>query len=148
MSGGPGRACRSGRDGLTHGFGIVGCGVIATTHAEAIGAIGGARLVAVTDPDAVRAAAFARSRGCAAESDLEIKDALAETGEVVLAGEGDGEVRETLAALRDSAFEGYLSLEPHLAEAGRFGGFSGPAGFRRAAQALRTLLAELQVRWR
>ena len=78
---------------------------------------------------------------------VQIKDALAETGEVVPAGEGDGEVRETLAALRDSEFEGYLSLEPHLAEAGRFGGFSGPAGFRRAAQALRALLAELQIPW-
>ncbi|HEY2490894.1 MAG TPA: Gfo/Idh/MocA family oxidoreductase, partial [Streptosporangiaceae bacterium] len=70
MSGGPGRAGRSGRHDMTHGFGIVGCGVIAATHAEAIGAIGGARLVAVTDPDAARAAAFARSRGCAAEPDL------------------------------------------------------------------------------
>jgi sugar phosphate isomerase/epimerase len=79
---------------------------------------------------------------------VQIKDALAQTGEVVPAGEGDGEVRETLAALRDSGFEGYLSLEPHLAEAGRFGGFSGPAGFRRAAQALRALLAELRIPWR
>jgi hypothetical protein len=59
-----------------------------------------------------------------------------------------GEVRETLAALRDSGFGGFLSLEPHLAEAGRFGGFSGPAGFRRAAQALQALLGELQIQWR
>ena len=79
---------------------------------------------------------------------VQIKDALAQTGEVVPAGEGDGEVRETLAALRDSGFEGYLSLEPHLAEAGRFGGFSGPAGFGRAVRALRALLAELQIPWR
>jgi sugar phosphate isomerase/epimerase len=79
---------------------------------------------------------------------VQIKDALAQTGEVVPAGEGDGEVRETLAALQDSGFEGYLSLEPHLAQAGRFGGFSGPAGFRRAAHALRALLAELQIPWR
>lgn len=79
---------------------------------------------------------------------VQIKDALAETGEVVPAGEGDGEVRETLAALRDSGYEGYLSLEPHLAETGRFGGFSGPAGFGRAARALRELLAELQIPWR
>ena len=79
---------------------------------------------------------------------VQIKDALAQTGEVVPAGEGDGEVRETLAALRDSGFEGFLSLEPHLAEAGRFGGFSGPAGFRRAAQALRALLDELHIPWR
>ena len=79
---------------------------------------------------------------------VQFKDALAQTGEVVPAGEGDGEVRETLAALRDSGFEGYLSLEPHLAEAGRLGGFSGPAGFRRAARALRALLAELRIPWR
>jgi sugar phosphate isomerase/epimerase len=51
-------------------------------------------------------------------------------------------------ALRDSGFEGYLSLEPHLARAGRFGGFSGADGFRRAARALRALLAELQIPWR
>jgi len=57
----------------THGVGIAGCGVIAATHAAAIGAIGeagGARLVAVTDADAGRAAAFASSHGCAAEPDL------------------------------------------------------------------------------
>ena len=64
------RAGRSGHRGVTRGFGIVGCGVIAATHAEAIGATTGARLVAVTNADADRAAAFARSRGCAAEPDL------------------------------------------------------------------------------
>ena len=79
---------------------------------------------------------------------LQVKDALRATGEVVPAGEGDGEVRETLTALRDSQFEGYASLEPHLAEAGRFGGFSGPEDFRRAARALKALLAELSIPWR
>jgi sugar phosphate isomerase/epimerase len=79
---------------------------------------------------------------------LQVKDALAATGEVVPAGQGDGQVRETLAALRDSGFEGYLSLEPHLATAGRFGGFSGPEGFRRAAQALKAILGELSIPWR
>jgi len=79
---------------------------------------------------------------------LQVKDALAATGEVVPAGQGDGQVAETLAALRDSGFEGYLSLEPHLAVAGRHGGFSGPDGFRRAAQALKTLLGELSIPWR
>jgi sugar phosphate isomerase/epimerase len=78
---------------------------------------------------------------------LQVKDALAATGEVVPAGQGDGEVRQTLTALRDSGFTGYVSLEPHLAEAGRFGGFSGPAGFRRAAQSLKTLLGDLAIPW-
>jgi sugar phosphate isomerase/epimerase len=79
---------------------------------------------------------------------LQVKDALAATGAVVPAGEGDGEVRQTLGALRDSGFEGYVSLEPHLGEAGRFGGFSGPEGFRRAARALKRLLEELSIPWR
>jgi sugar phosphate isomerase/epimerase len=78
---------------------------------------------------------------------LQVKDAVAATGEVVPAGEGDGQLRETLAALRDSGFAGYMSLEPHLAQAGRFGGFSGPEGFRRAAQALKNLLNELSIPW-
>jgi sugar phosphate isomerase/epimerase len=79
---------------------------------------------------------------------LQVKDAVAATGAAVPAGEGDGQVRETLEALRSSQFEGYVSLEPHLARAGRFGGFSGPDGFRRAARALKALLAELSIPWR
>jgi UDP-N-acetyl-2-amino-2-deoxyglucuronate dehydrogenase len=53
-----------------HGFGIVGTGVIAATHAEAIAALPNAALVAVTDvrPDCARA--FAAARGCAADPDL------------------------------------------------------------------------------
>jgi sugar phosphate isomerase/epimerase len=79
---------------------------------------------------------------------LQVKDALAATGEVVPAGQGDGQVRQTLAALQDSGFAGYISLEPHLATGGRFGGFSGPDDFRRAAQALKALLGELSIPWR
>jgi sugar phosphate isomerase/epimerase len=78
---------------------------------------------------------------------LQVKDALAATGEVVPAGQGDGELRETLAALRDSGFAGFMSLEPHLARAGRFGGFSGPEGFHRAASALKFLLNEASISW-
>jgi UDP-N-acetyl-2-amino-2-deoxyglucuronate dehydrogenase len=56
--------------GWSHGFGIVGAGVIAATHADAISEIGGARLIAVTDVAADHATAFAHARGCAAEPDL------------------------------------------------------------------------------
>ena len=76
---------------------------------------------------------------------LQVKDALAATGEVVPAGQGDGQVRPTLAALRDSGFDGFVSLEPHLAQAGRYGGFSGPEGFARAAQALKSILNDLAI---
>ena len=78
---------------------------------------------------------------------VQIKDAIAATGAVVPAGQGDGQVRDTLSALMESGFDGYLSLEPHLAAAGQFGGFSGPAAFRRAAQALKDLLAGLSASW-
>jgi sugar phosphate isomerase/epimerase len=78
---------------------------------------------------------------------LQVKDARAADGEVTPAGEGDGEMRETLLALRDSGFTGYLSLEPHLDLAGRQGGFSGPDKFRQAAQALKRLLDDLSIGW-
>jgi sugar phosphate isomerase/epimerase len=78
---------------------------------------------------------------------LQVKDAIMATGEVVPAGQGDGEVAETLAALRDSGFAGFVSLEPHLAVAGQFGGFSGADGFSRAATALKSLLAALAIPW-
>jgi sugar phosphate isomerase/epimerase len=79
---------------------------------------------------------------------LQVKDALMATGKVVPAGEGDGQVRETLAALRDSGFAGYMSLEPHLAQAGRHGGFSGPEGFTRASRSLKFILNELGIPYR
>ncbi len=78
---------------------------------------------------------------------LQVKDARAADGEVTPAGEGDGQVRETLRALRDSGFSGFMSLEPHLALAGRAGGFSGPDKFRQAAQALKRLLDDLSIGW-
>jgi sugar phosphate isomerase/epimerase len=76
---------------------------------------------------------------------LQVKDALAATGAVVPAGEGDGELRETLTALRDDGYDGYASLEPHLDEAFELGGFSGPMAFGQAARAFAGLLAEIRV---
>jgi sugar phosphate isomerase/epimerase len=76
---------------------------------------------------------------------LQIKDALAADGQVVAAGEGDGEVVETLTALRDDGYQGFISLEPHLSAAHATGGFSGPAAFGRAARALRGVTDQLGV---
>ena len=78
---------------------------------------------------------------------VHVKDAVRATGEIRLAGEGDGEVRETLRALRSSGFDGYFSLEPHLASAGPFSGYSGPDLFRKAAQAFKGLLREQNIPW-
>jgi sugar phosphate isomerase/epimerase len=77
---------------------------------------------------------------------LQIKDAIAGTGEVVPAGEGDGELLATLTALRDDGYEGFASLEPHLALRHHLGGFSGPALFGRAARAFAILTDSIGVR--
>lgn len=76
---------------------------------------------------------------------LQLKDALAATGEVVPVGDGDGELRETLTALRDDGYAGFASLEPHLTDVNALGGFSGPEAFGRAGRALRTLTDEIGV---
>ncbi|NLA59016.1 MAG: sugar phosphate isomerase/epimerase [Firmicutes bacterium] len=76
-----------------------------------------------------------------------IKDALMADGKVVPAGEGDGEIQELLEALRDKGYTGFLSLEPHLVEAGRAGGYSGPELFRKAAGALKQILDELGINY-
>jgi sugar phosphate isomerase/epimerase len=68
---------------------------------------------------------------------LQVKDAVATTGDVVPTGEGDGELLETLTALRDDGYSGFASLEPHLIYSDAFGGFSGAASFGLAARAFR-----------
>lgn len=76
---------------------------------------------------------------------LQVKDAIAGSGEVVPAGQGDGELRETLTALRDDGYSGFASLEPHLAAHHALGGFSGPTAFGEAGRAFAALLAEIGV---
>jgi sugar phosphate isomerase/epimerase len=76
---------------------------------------------------------------------LQVKDAIAATGEVVPAGEGDGELVATLTALRDDGYQGFASLEPHLALQHGLGGFSGPAEFGRAARAFAALTTSIGV---
>ncbi|MFT4122418.1 MAG: TIM barrel protein, partial [Microbacteriaceae bacterium] len=76
---------------------------------------------------------------------LQLKDAVAGSGEVVPVGEGDGQLRETLTALRDDDYRGFASLEPHLARRGVLGGFSGPGAFGYASRALRAITDEIGV---
>ncbi len=78
---------------------------------------------------------------------VHVKDALLGSGQVVPAGQGDGQVRETTAALRESGFDGFFSLEPHLQSAGSFSGFSGPDLFRTAVQAFKEILREQGIAW-
>ena len=80
------------------------------------------------------------------------KDALAPTGpedlgKVVPSGQGDGQFRELLAALRESGYDGFFSLEPHLAAFDAFGGLSGPDLWTTAYEALTGLFRELGIEW-
>ena len=52
---------------------------------------------------------------------IHIKDAQWESGTVVPPGQGDGQLKELLGKFKASGYQGFLSLEPHLAD---FAGFS------------------------
>jgi sugar phosphate isomerase/epimerase len=73
---------------------------------------------------------------------MHVKDALAD-GTVVAAGEGVARWPEILQQLHTDGYEGFFSLEPHLALSGQYQGFSGPDLFRHASQALQQLLKSM-----
>lgn len=75
---------------------------------------------------------------------VHVKDALAD-GSVVAAGEGEAHWSDLLQRLRKNSYDGFFSLEPHLALAGQFQGFSGPERFRHASQSFQKLLQAM--RW-
>ena len=67
--------------------------------------------------------------------------------EVVPCGEGDGQVREVVAALRESGFDGFFSLEPHLGRVDAFGALSGPDLWTTAHRALTGVFEEQGIAW-
>jgi sugar phosphate isomerase/epimerase len=71
---------------------------------------------------------------------VQVKDALLADGSVVVAGAGDGEIGETVRALRDDGFDGFFSLEPHLGKYTEFGALSGPELFTSAWRAFTDIL--------
>ena len=89
---------------------------------------------------------------------IHIKDALSETGVVVPAGQGDGKVKEILEQLFEDGYEGFLSLEPHLAMFNGFGALekgsgekkaemTGEEAYTMAYMALKKILEELNVQF-
>jgi GFO/IDH/MocA oxidoreductase family protein len=58
---------------------------------------------------------------------------------------GNGELAETVRALRDAGFDGFFCLEPHLGEAHALGGFSGPHLFTQAWEAFTDILKRQEI---
>jgi 3-dehydroshikimate dehydratase len=75
--------------------------------------------------------------------DFHIKDVKKGVEGAVPIGQGDGKAQEILKDAFVGGWAGYLTLEPHLAHAGQFKGFSGPANFKTAAEALKQMLADV-----
>lgn len=75
---------------------------------------------------------------------VHIKDSKNGTNEKVLPGAGNAQIRQLLGAF-DRLGNLFLALEPHLAVAGRFRGFSGEEAFCEAHAALTGLLNEIGI---
>lgn len=75
---------------------------------------------------------------------MHIKDSKKSTGEIVIAGRGDGQVKSILNSLRHKE-KMFLSLEPHLSIAGQYRGFTGPNLFEEDLNALKEILNELNI---
>jgi 3-dehydroshikimate dehydratase len=77
---------------------------------------------------------------------IHVKDALAD-GKVVAAGEGVARWLEILQQLHTDGYDGFFSLEPHLAIAGQYQGFSGPDLFHKASQSFQRLLQSIDWKY-
>jgi|SRR5579884_2740399 len=76
---------------------------------------------------------------------IHVKDARLSDGKIVPAGEGDGGIGPILKDAYEGGYRGFLTLEPHLGVAGQFSGFTGPALFKVAADALKRVCRENRV---
>ncbi len=77
---------------------------------------------------------------------MHIKDSRRADNTIVPAGEGDAQLELILPEFADRDM--FLTLEPHLAQAGQYRGFTGGELFRRAHAALTGLLARLGIEYR
>jgi 3-dehydroshikimate dehydratase len=74
-----------------------------------------------------------------------IKDALLESGKVVPAGQGDGNVEKILAEAFENGYNNFLTLEPHLSLAEESYGRTTPDLFKTAADALKEIIAKVNT---
>jgi sugar phosphate isomerase/epimerase len=76
---------------------------------------------------------------------LHIKDAIRDGHQIVPAGDGEGQMEETLRWLVEQGWTGPLTIEPHLASAGKLGGFSGEQLFEVAVNSFRAVAGNAGV---
>ncbi len=79
---------------------------------------------------------------------LHIKDKTPGEPACTPAGTGHGQFPEIFADLAVRDWSGYATLEPHLAAAGQFKGFTGPALFAKAVAALKALCETAGIPYR
>ncbi len=66
---------------------------------------------------------------------------------VLPCGEGDGQVRELVSALKADGFDGFFSIEPHLGDFDAFGGLCGPDLWTTAYDAVTGIFREQGIAW-
>lgn len=76
---------------------------------------------------------------------IHVKDCRRSDGKMVPAGQGDGDIGPILKDAHGSGYRGFLTMEPHLSQGGQFGGFTGPALFKTAVDALRDVCRKYDV---
>ena len=77
-----------------------------------------------------------------------IKDKTPGEAACTPAGTGSGQFPEIFADLAAADWSGFMTLEPHLAAAGQFTGFTGPDLFTRAVDALKGLCETAGIAYR
>ena len=77
-----------------------------------------------------------------------IKDKVPGADTCVPAGEGDGQFGQLFADLKKIGWSGYATLEPHMASAGQFSGFTGPELFARAVAGLKSVCDEAGIEYK
>lgn len=128
--------------------GIYGAKVVAVL--DLFGQLGGENFKGVFDPsnyveEGIRPYDEGWQEGLGGVTDwFHVKDSLGGR-HCVPAGQGDGQFRQIFADLKRRNWSGMMTLEPHLSAAGQFAGFTGPALFAQAVEALRELLREAGI---
>jgi len=77
-----------------------------------------------------------------------IKDHVPGQKTCVPAGEGAGQFAEIFADLKKRNWSGYMTLEPHMAAAEQFSGFTGPERFTKAVEGLRRICDKAGLSYR